>query len=209
MHDRPSGVTDWIRGLFGGTVTETPPLTGEEALTTVRRAVMTTELLMCDALCHQDTEIGPTDRTTNAFGTVVSVTSSSGARGVLAAQSGLALTGSRVAGFVATGHLSQIKDQLLEAVQRRLPLVVHATVETTATGDHSSYHDLTATGAVLLFPRNGQDVPAHVTISPLQNMFAFPTLFHCGQLSIPVNSGYRDANKTNLLRSLNKEKYNA
>jgi pyruvate-ferredoxin/flavodoxin oxidoreductase len=157
MHDRPSGVTDWIRGLFGGTHTETPRLTGEEALTTVRRAVMTTELLQCDALCHQDTEIGPADRTINAFGGVVSVTSSAGARSVLAALSGLALTGRRSAGFISTGNLSQIKDQLSEAVQRRLPLVLHASVDTTATGNHVAYHDLAATGAVLLFPRNGQD----------------------------------------------------
>ena len=159
MHDRPSGVTEWIRGLFAGKVAETPRLTGEEALTTVRRAVMTTELLQCDALCHQNTETHPTGPMTNAFGKRVGVSSSSeasGARSVVAALSGLALTGCRAAGFVSTGNLSQISDQLEEAVRRRLPLVLHATVDARSTRGHASFHDLDATGAVLLFAQSGQ-----------------------------------------------------
>jgi pyruvate-ferredoxin/flavodoxin oxidoreductase len=159
MDDRRPGAIDWLRGLFGGRKTETPRWSGEQALTTGRRAVIAAETVACDALCRATAGAGPGDRAAiNAFGQPVGVTRSEGAHGVLGAASGLALSGRRVAGFLADDKLPDVQDLLRAAAERRLPLVLHSAIES-ATGNgrgHGNYHAAASSGAFLAFARNAR-----------------------------------------------------
>ena len=84
MAERPAGAIDWLRGLFGGKRNEPPRWSGEEGLTTGRRAVVAVEVMACDALCRAVDEAGPTDRAVlNTFERPVGVTLAGGARGVV------------------------------------------------------------------------------------------------------------------------------
>ena len=122
MDDRRPGAIDWLRGLFGGRKTEMPRWNGEQTLTTGRRAVIAAEAVASEALCRATAGEGPGDRAAvNAFGQPVGVTRCDGAHGVLGAASGLALSGRRVAGFLADDKLPDVQDLLRAAAERRLP----------------------------------------------------------------------------------------
>jgi pyruvate-ferredoxin/flavodoxin oxidoreductase len=160
MRDRSTSAVDWVRGLFGGRKSEPPRWSGEDALTTGRRAVVAVEALACEALCRPAAESGPVDRAaTNAFGEAVGVTLADGAHGILAAASGLALAGRRVAGFLPADGLPDVQDLLRAAAERRLPLVLHAAIESAGGNGrgHGNFHALADTGAFIAFARNAQE----------------------------------------------------
>jgi pyruvate-ferredoxin/flavodoxin oxidoreductase len=157
MRERPSGAIGWLQGLFGGGAAEPPQWSGEATLTTGRRALVAAEAMACDALCRVADESGPTDRSVvNAFGEQVGVTESAGAHGVVATASGLALAGRRVAGFVPDDQIPDLQDLLAAAAGRRLPLVLHAAVESVRGNGrgHGNYHAAANTGLLLAFARN-------------------------------------------------------
>lgn len=154
MSERSSGISGWISGLFGAGRSEAPRQTGEELLTTGRRAVVAAEVLLGEAVCHSVMGAGlASTSAVNVFGKPVELMQVDGARGAVAAASGLAMSGRRATALINDVRLTDIRDQMRAAVERRLPVVMHLIV---ASASHSAYHDLADSGACMFFARNGQ-----------------------------------------------------
>jgi len=151
MSDRSSGVSRWVRGLFGSS-DEPPKFPGEESRNTGARTVLSAEGLACDAICR------PAARPSlpvphNVFGRAVADTVVDRAGGAVATANGLAMYGRRVAAFVPAGRIAEWRDAVRSATDRHIPLVVHTCLDPTT---HANYHAAADLGPLVALARDAQ-----------------------------------------------------
>jgi pyruvate-ferredoxin/flavodoxin oxidoreductase len=98
----------------------------------------------------------------NMFGGLLHSHEAEGARGALAAASGMSMAGRRAAVFLASQELAGAQDLLVSAAGRRLPLVVHLANRALASqgaalgSGHETVHLSTDSGCFTLFAANAQ-----------------------------------------------------
>jgi len=100
---------------------------------------------------------------TNLFGEALSAQTTEGPRGIIAAATGLALTGRRATAFLSGTDIAAAQDLLISAAGKHVPLVLHvatrsATAHGTALGSgHETVHLSADAGFFMLFAANAQE----------------------------------------------------
>ncbi len=107
----------------------------------------------------------------NLFGEALSTQTAEGPRGIVAAATGLALTGKRATAFLSGADIAATQDLLISAAGKHVPLVLHlatraATGHGTALGSgHDCVHTIADTGVFVLFAMNVQEAVDYTYIA--------------------------------------------
>ena len=101
---------------------------------------------------------------TNLFGEALSAQTTEGPRGIIAAATGLALTGRRATAFLSGTDIAAAQDLLISAAGKHVPLVLHVGTRAAAAhgaalgSGHATVHLSADTGFFMLFATNVQEV---------------------------------------------------
>ncbi|MBW1879883.1 MAG: hypothetical protein JRJ84_16090, partial [Deltaproteobacteria bacterium] len=162
--------TDWLRKLFGGSASESPPTTGTgtPAVLPVVQALAALEALACDGIAHRPSTpvsagiaarlLPEPTRALNAFGRPVVEQDGAGAAGTVAVASGMALAGLRATAFLHGEELVEAHHQMHAAASRLAPLVLHAVNRhgDAQSAGHTGYHAVADSGCFQVMAHSGQ-----------------------------------------------------
>jgi pyruvate/2-oxoacid:ferredoxin oxidoreductase alpha subunit/ferredoxin len=155
MRDDRTDVGGWVRGLFRRGDERDAKYPGEAKPTEARRAVETTEALICASICRAGDPAADPTPGVNVFGKPVERLTVHDAASAVATAAGLTMSGRRAAAFLGSDDLTAACAGIRSAVRRCLPLVAHVTVD--SRHDHAACHALADTGAFVLFASDAQE----------------------------------------------------